>query len=141
MSHVLSDSIAGPANAVPPALVCSWTDGGRDAAWVHLTGALDLATVPQLEQTLEQFHLAARLVLLDLRRLESIDSSGVDAIVKASSRARRAARRLVLLRGPPSVDRMFMLDGSSDQLEIGDLNPAESPIERVVQLAEPDCAS
>jgi hypothetical protein len=89
----MSDSIAGRASAVPPALVCSWTDGGRDAAWVHLADVLDLETVPQL------------------------------------------------LRGPSSVDRMFTRGTSSDQLEIGDLNPAESPIQALVQLAEPDCGS
>lgn len=141
MSHALSDSIAGRTSAPRPALVCSWTDGGRDAAWVQLAGALELATVPQLEQTLEQFQLAAQLVVLDLRDLEFIDRSDVRAIVDASSRARQADRRPALLRGPPSVDRMFKLSGSSKQLEIGDLNPAESPIEALVQLAERDCAS
>lgn len=141
MPHVISDSIAGRANAAQLGLVCSWTDGGRDAAWVHLAGASARATVPQMERTLAQSSLGARLVLLDLRDLEFIDSSGVHAIVNASSRARQADRRLVLLRGPPSVDGMFTLTGSWDQLEIGDLNPAEPPSEALVQVAEQDCAS
>jgi hypothetical protein len=37
---VLSDSIAANADASSPALVCSWTDGGLDAAWVHVAGEL-----------------------------------------------------------------------------------------------------
>lgn len=36
MPHVIRASIAGRANAPQLPLVCSWTDGGRDAAWVHL---------------------------------------------------------------------------------------------------------
>jgi hypothetical protein len=35
MPHALSDSIAGRASPVPSALVCSWTTGGRDAAWAE----------------------------------------------------------------------------------------------------------
>jgi hypothetical protein len=51
------DSIAGHANPLPPALVCSWTDGGLDAAWVHVAGELDVAAVPQLVRTLRESQL------------------------------------------------------------------------------------
>lgn len=141
MSQVPSDSIAGRVSAMRPALVCSWADGGWDAAWVHLGGVVDFATVPQLKQTLEQFQSEARLVVLDLRDLEFIDDSGVHAIVMASSRARQSAGRLVILRGTPSVDRVFALSKSSEQLEIADLGWPESPIAAVVQLAQQDRAS
>lgn len=73
---VLSHSIEGNANTASPTLVCSWTDGGRDAAWVHVAGELDVATVPQLERT--------------LRELESMDSSGAHALVRNAVRARKA---------------------------------------------------
>lgn len=44
-SLALPDSITGLANAAPPpAIVCSWTNGGLDAAWVHVAGKLDIAT-------------------------------------------------------------------------------------------------
>jgi anti-anti-sigma factor len=122
-----SDSIAGRAGLLPPALVCSWTDGGPDAAWVHAAGELDIATVPQLVGILRLSQLRARLVVLDLRELEFIDSSGVHAIVSASIRARRLGGRLVLLRAPPHADRMFTLAASSADLEIGDLDPVEPP--------------
>jgi anti-anti-sigma factor len=88
-----------------------------------LGGELDIATAPQLERTLDLPQLLARIVVLDLRELTFIDSCGVHAIVAASNRARRAGRRLVLLRGPPAVDRMLTPTGYSDQLEIGDLDP------------------
>jgi anti-anti-sigma regulatory factor len=48
---------------------------------------LDLAAVPQLVRTLRQAQLKARLVVLDLRELQLMDSSGVHVIVNASIRA------------------------------------------------------
>ena len=97
---VLPDSIAGRADFLPPSFACSWTDGGPDAAWVHVAGELDIATTPQLERTLREAQLQARLVVLDLRELAFIDSSGVHAIVNAGIRARQPAAGCSRLRGP-----------------------------------------
>jgi len=47
-AQVLPDSIAGRADVLPPESVCSCTEGGLDAAWVHVVGALDIATAAQL---------------------------------------------------------------------------------------------
>jgi len=121
------------ADEMLPAFVCSWTDGGRDAAWVHVTGDLDLAAAPQLEWTLREAALQARLVVLDLRELGFMDSAGVKAIVDASIRARRDGRRLLLLRGPPNVDRVFALTASSDKVEIGDLARGEPALRVLLQ--------
>jgi len=132
--QVLADSVVDSAGAPPRAFVCSWTDGGLEAAWVHVSGELDLATAPQLERTMREPQLQARLVVLDLRELEFIDSSGVHAIMNAGSRARQAGRRLVLLRGPPRIDRVFTLTGCSDELEIGDLEPGEPLVQNHLQL-------
>jgi anti-sigma B factor antagonist len=124
--------------AVPrtdPPFECSCSERGLDAAWVHVTGALDIATTPQLAQSLREAQLQARLVVLDLRELAFMDSAGVHAIVEASCRARKAGRRLLLLRGPASVDRLFPLTGTADEVEIGDLGPVESafrPLQRAL---------
>jgi len=126
---VLPDSIGGRVDVISPPFVCSWTDDGRDAAWVHVAGELDVSTAPELERTLRIPELRAQAVVLDLRELAFIDSSGVHAIVDASVCARKAGRRLVLLRGPPNVDRMFMLTGSSGELTIGDLDSCEPPVQ------------
>jgi anti-anti-sigma factor len=92
------DSITGNVDPVQPALACSEGDDGADAAWVRIAGRLDLAAVPQLVRTLRQTQLNARLVVLDLRELQLMDSSGVHVIVNAGIRARRLGGRLVLLR-------------------------------------------
>ena len=47
-AQVLPDSIAGRADVLPPASICSCTEGGRDVARVHVAGALDIATAAQL---------------------------------------------------------------------------------------------
>jgi anti-anti-sigma factor len=125
---VLPDSFAGRADG-PPAFVCSWSDCGLDATWVHVAGELDIATTPRLERTLGQAQLQARLVVLDLRELVFMASTGVHAIAGAGIRARRVARRLVVLRGPPTVHRIVTLSGSVGGIEIHDLDPLEPPAE------------
>ena len=74
------------------------------------------------------------LVVLDLRELIFIDSSGVRVITNASARADRADRGLVLVRGPAQVDRMFTLI-TSDVPEIVDLDPGEPVAHALSQLA------
>jgi anti-sigma B factor antagonist len=131
---VLSHSIAGNAGAPSPALVCSWTDGGLDAAWVRVAGELTVATLPQLDRTLREPQVQARLVVLDLRELEFMESAGAHALVGHAVRARKAGRRLVLLRGPANVDRMLALTGCAGDLEIGDIDQGESAVAALRQL-------
>jgi anti-sigma B factor antagonist len=135
------DPITARANRLPPAFACSWTGDGADAAWVRVAGELDLATTPQLVRTLRACQLRARLVALDLRGLEFMDSSGVHAIVNASVRARRLGGRLILLRASRDVDRMFRLTGSSDQVEIGELGTGQGLPQALLQVAEKAFAS
>ena len=138
---VSPDSIAGRAHAVAPPFDCSWTDGGLNAAWVHLAGELDVDTTPQLEQTLRDPHSQAQLVVLDMRDLAFMDSSGVHAIVNAGARVRRLGHRLVILRGPPDVDRVFALTGNTRNVEDGDLAPVDPSVQALLRLGETDPAS
>ncbi len=131
---VLSDSIAGNADVSSPALVCSWTDGGLDAAWVRVAGVLDVETLPVLERTLGEPQLDARLVVLDLRELEFMDRSAARALVSHAVRAREAGRRLVLLRGPANVDRVLALTGCSGDVEIGDIDQGDSAVAALPQF-------
>jgi anti-sigma B factor antagonist len=124
----LPASVAGHAVAVPQ-FVCSCTEGGLDADWIRVAGELDVATTPQLVRTLRESQSHARLVVLDLRELAFMDCSGVNAIVDAGSRARRAGRQLLVLRAPANVDRLFSLTETADAVEFGDIAPAESPAE------------
>jgi anti-anti-sigma factor len=134
-------SIAGRANALAPPFDCSWTDGGLNAAWVHLAGELDVDTTPELEQTLRGPDSQAQLIVLDMRDLAFMDSSGVHAIVNAGARVRRLGRRLVILRGPPDVDRVFALTGNTRYVEDGVVAPIDPSVRALLRLGETDGAS
>ena len=137
--HVSVDSIAGRAHALAPPFDCSWTDGGLNAAWVHLAGELDMDTTPELERTLREPR--ARLVVLDMRDLAFMDSSGVHAIVNAAARVRRLGQRLVILRGPPDVDRLFELTGNTRFVEDGDVAPVDPSVKAIRQRGDSDGGS
>jgi anti-anti-sigma factor len=79
-------------------------------------------------------------VVLDLRELAFMDCSGAHAIVYASISARQLGRRLILLRGPPDVDRVFTLTGSTGAVESADLDPAELRVQALPRLAAADRA-
>lgn len=120
-------------------LGCSSTETG-DASLVHLAGELDVATIPQLQRTLRASRGRSGLVVLDMRELRFIDSSGVHAITDAGIRAGQTGRRLVLVRGPAAVDRVFTLVGRSEHVEVADLAPGEPAIQVLLQLAHAERA-
>ena len=132
------DSLAGRAHALAPRFECTWSEGGLNAAWIHLCGELDVDTTPQLEQTLSDPDSQAGLMVVDMREVAFMDSCGVHAIVNASARARQRGRRLVVLRGPPDVDRVFSLTGNSGDVENGDVEPVEPSVQALLRLGAED---
>jgi anti-anti-sigma factor len=137
--HVSPDSLAGRAHALAPPFACFWTKGGLNAAWVQVLGELDVETTPQLERVLRE--PKSQLVVLDLRELAFMDSSGVHTIVNASARARQLGRRLVVLRGRPDVDRVFGLTGNGVDIEGGEVDPFEPSVQALVRLGDADGGS
>ncbi len=112
-----------------PVFGCTLRVGGRDAAWIRVAGELDIATAWQLERALREAEIRARRVVLDLRELTFMDTSGVHVIVDAGNRARQSGRRLVLVRGPSHVDCLFALTHTSDAVEIIDLDYVEPSVQ------------
>lgn len=106
-----------------------------DAALVHVAGEMDVATTPVLERALQEALLWARLVVLDLRELAFIASSGIHAIVGSATHARQTGRRVVVLRGRPNVDRVFTVTGSSDDVELHELAAGQPPLQALPTLA------
>ena len=139
--HISPDSIAGRAHALAPPFDCSWTDGGLNAGWVHLAGELDLDTTPLLEWTLRASQSQAQLIVVDMRDLDFMDSSGVHTIVNEGARMRGLGRRLVILRGPPYVDRVFGLTGNNRYVEDGDLPPVDPSVQALLRLGDADGGS
>ncbi len=106
---------------------CRVNEDGLGIACVCMAGELDIASAPRLERTLRGAELQSQQLVLDLRGLTFMDSFGLRLIVAGSHRAHRAGRRLMLVPGPPQVQRLLGLSGVADDLEVvepGDLDPA-----------------
>ncbi|MGZ4137405.1 MAG: STAS domain-containing protein [Actinomycetota bacterium] len=92
-------------------------EAGADVAIVTVSGDLDLSTAPELDRSLTGVQANGRPVVLDLRRVSFMDSSGLRVILAADARARSAGTRLVLVEGPPGVQRVFQLTLLDRRLE------------------------
>jgi anti-sigma B factor antagonist len=119
---------------------CTLRASDGHTAWIRVVGELDLATSPQLEAVLREATVRGRRIVLDLRALTFIDCAAAAVIVRSSHHARQMEARLVLVRGPAQVDRLFALTGSADGLEIIDLEPFQPPVQALVKLAHRDAA-
>jgi anti-anti-sigma factor len=135
-ASVVRSSIAASGCAPPAPFECSWRPGGSGAAWVHVAGELDLACSFTLERTLREAQQCARVVVLDLRELTFIESSGVHVILDAADRVRRGEGRLILVRGQPHVDRALTLTDASSQVLTVDLDPDQPPVRALLHLAK-----
>lgn len=86
-----------------------------------LVGELDIASAPQFEEGLKKVEANGPGVLvLDLRKVEFIDSTGLRAVIAADERARGAGRRFVLVRGTPAVERVLSVTQLDQRLDIVD---------------------
>jgi len=88
-------------------------------AFVALRGELDVHAVAGLEAELGRLECEAGIdvVALDLRDLLFLDSSGLRAILFFRELRRDYERRLVLVRGPQAVMRVFEITHLTERLE------------------------
>ncbi len=107
---------------LPPSFVCAWRTGRYGSIWVDLAGELDLTVSAELARMLHKTQARSNLVVLDLRELTFMDVAGARVIADAGISARRANRGLLVARGPTQVDRVFTLTGTSNQVELFDLD-------------------
>ena len=91
-------------------------------AVITVSGELDLASSPALEEELERVAQSdAQLVVVDLRHLEFMDSTGLSVLVRAHQRAEENGRRLGLVNGSQQVQRLLTLTGVADRLTLTDV--------------------
>jgi anti-sigma B factor antagonist len=106
----------------------SITAGDRDGrAYLTLRGELDLATAPELEQLVNESLDAGNEVVVDLRALEFMDSSGIRVLVAAHARAARVGARLFIVRpaSGSAVAKIVEVSGLDGELNIVD-DPAQA---------------
>jgi anti-sigma B factor antagonist len=86
-----------------------------------LVGELDIASAPRFEEGLAEAEGdTPGTLVLDLRGVEFIDSTGLRAVIAADERAKSTGRRLVIVRGPAAVERVFTVTQLDQRLEIID---------------------
>jgi anti-anti-sigma factor len=94
------------------ALAVRRTRDGNDECWLELCGELDIASTPRLRRAIEASEaLRPSRIVIDLSRVQFIDSSGLHALLEAREHAAQHRYELALLRGPSQVQRLFELTG------------------------------
>jgi anti-sigma B factor antagonist len=89
-------------------------NGGRTLA---LAGEPDMATAPQLTEAVVRVCAEGpEQLLLDLRALRFVDTTGLRALLSASEVCERHQCRLILTRALPSIERMFEVTGAVEVL-------------------------
>jgi anti-anti-sigma factor len=86
-----------------------------------LSGELDLVAAPALERAMaDQAQTDLDVIVIDLRRLDFMDSTGLHMVLRIQQSAHDAGRRFALIRGPDQVQRLFDLTGLTETLTIVD---------------------
>ena len=83
---------------------------GCDEVVVAAVGELDLQSAPLLEHEVRTLHADGHdRVVVDLRQVEFIDSTGLRVLIGLHRSAQREGRTISLVAGPRPVQRIFEL--------------------------------
>jgi len=97
------------------------TERRNDQTRLALVGELDIASTPRFEEGLAEVEGdTPGTLVVDLRRVEFIDSTGLRAVIAADERARSAGRRFIVVRGPAAVERVFSVTQLDQRLDLVD---------------------
>jgi anti-sigma B factor antagonist len=89
------------------------------ATVIAISGELDLASSPALQEELDRVATSdAEMLVIDLRELDFMDSTGLSVLVRAHQRAEEQGRRLAMVKGPQQVQRLLSLTGVADRLTV-----------------------
>jgi anti-sigma B factor antagonist len=92
-------------------------DGAR--LWIRPVGELDLDTAPLLEKELTAARTAgAASVVLDLRALTFMDSTGLRLVIRWDTAASEDGFEFAIVRGVEVVQRVFRLTGMDEHLTV-----------------------
>ena len=91
-------------------------------AVVVIRGELDLATAPELEAAIQARLDEGQDVVVDLRELAFMDSTGLRVIVSAHARAQDGEQSFVIVRPRPGgpIERILAIAGVASVLEVVD---------------------
>lgn len=94
---------------------------------VQLIGELAMSSAEFAEDELKRVEATdAREIIVDLTGLRFIGCGALRVFVYADARSRRGGKRLVLVRGPDQVQRIFQRTGLLSQLPFADYGELRS---------------
>jgi anti-sigma B factor antagonist len=100
---------------------CITVRRGQDRLILELQGELDMACAPQLDEALAGADLdGSDAVVLDLRGVRFLDSTGLKAIFRARKAVRESGRRFAVTEGSAQVQRLLSLTRLGDHLQMID---------------------
>jgi anti-anti-sigma factor len=89
-------------------------------------GEIDLATVGLVKDAVQSEHRPGEPIILDLRDVGFLDTSGLRYVLELSERAEQDGFELKLVRGPAAVQRVFEVSGLEARLPFVD-DPSQPP--------------
>lgn len=88
---------------------------------VEVSGELDLAAASSLEEELDRaLDSGSPLIVIDLKELDFIDSTGLSVLVRAHQRAQESGLELGLVNPGAQVERLLSLTGLASRLTLSD---------------------
>ena len=92
-----------------------------DVHTIALDGEMDLSNAGEVERELRQAEATdAQLIVVDLSRLQFMDSTGIRLLIAADTRSRADSDRLRLTRPPAAVARVLCIAGVDGLLPFDD---------------------
>jgi anti-anti-sigma factor len=89
-----------------------------DAAVVSARGDIDLSTLAKAMTALDEARGGAGLLVLDLREVGFMDTSGLRLVIEEQRRAASGGYRFGVVRGPTRVQRLFEIAGLAGEEEL-----------------------
>lgn len=83
-------------------------------------GEIDLATVDLVREAVERERQSGEDVVLDLREVGFIDTSGLHYVLELVDRSARDVSSIRIVRGPSTVQRVFEVSGLAPRLPFVD---------------------
>ena len=88
---------------------------------ISVRGELDLASSPALQEELDRVAASdSQMLIIDLRELDFMDSTGLSVLVRAHQRIEEQGRQLAMVKGPQQVQRLLSLTGVAERLTLVD---------------------
>ena len=95
----------------------------RRTALVALRGELDMLTVSKVAEVIDELQPQAegvRHLVLDLRGLTFMDSTGLHELIRQNEYARSNRHNLAVVRGTDAIERLLDVTGVKDNLVLVD---------------------